>query len=147
MQQCELVPGRGIRLGNTDIFFGARRAALRQVLGYSAPQGDAMWDDEDEYTDASGADWLRLRFMDDKLCDIEVLGGSLVHQQVELKNTDIRTLTEQLHGLGMELEPTEWLAEGRDCIDLQIVVATRDDIGEVGDEVEWVTTSSDFRVE
>jgi hypothetical protein len=47
----------------------------------------------------------------------------------------------------MELEPTEWLAEGRDCIDLQIVVATRDDIGEVGDEVEWVTTSSDFRVE
>ncbi len=146
MEQFELVPGRGIRRGHTDIFFGMPRAKLRNQLDWK-PGGDSMWDDEDEYANAEGAEWLRLRFLDDKLCDIEVLGGKLVHDDIELRDTDMDTLRAELTRKGMALEKTEWLSEGHDCVDLQIVVASQDDIGEVGNEIAWVSTSSDFRVE
>ena len=146
MEHCELIPGRGIRRGDTDIFFGMRRKALRDALGYKSA-GDSMWDDEDEYADSHGDDWLLLRFLDDKLCDIEVRGGHLVHEGIELKNTDVNLLNAALKKTGMELEKTQWLSEGRDCVDLQVVVASREDAGDVGDEIEWVIASSDFKVE
>jgi hypothetical protein len=157
MEQCELVPGRGIRRADTetdtstDIFFGTPRAKLREALRYTKPPADSMWDDEDEYEykvdEERTAEWLRLRFLDDKLCDIEVLGGSLVHEGIELLATDIDALRIALKRGGMALEKTEWLSEGHDCVDLQIVVASRDDAGDAGNEIAWVITSSDFRVE
>lgn len=146
MEHCELVPGRGIRRGHTDIFFGMPRKKLRDELGWKAG-GESMWDDEDEYTDGKGTDWLRLRFLDDKLCDIEVMGGHLTHEGIELIATSMPALRAALKKAGMALEETEWLSEGHDCVDLQIVVASRDDVGEAGEEIEWVITSSDFRVE
>ena len=147
MEQCELVPGRGIRRDDIDIFFGMPRAKLRQALDWKAPTNDSMWDDEDEYTGSDGAEWLRLRFLDDRLCDIEVLGGQLAHEGIELFATDIDALRLALKRGGMALEKTEWLSEGHDCVDLQIVVASRDDAGDAGSEIAWVITSSDFRVE
>jgi hypothetical protein len=122
------------------------RKKLREALGWKAG-GENMWDDEDEYTNAVGAEWLRLRFLDDKLCDIELMSGQLTHEGIELLATDMTTLRAELKKSGMALEETEWLSEGHDCVDLQIVVASRDDVGEVGEEIEWVITSSDFRVE
>ena len=146
MEHCELVPGRGIRRDTTDIFFGMPRKKLRDALGWKAG-GENMWDDEDEYSTPDGNDWLRLRFLDDKLCDIEVLGGNLVHEGIELIATTLPALRVALKKSGMALEKTQWLSEGHDCVDLQIVVASREDAGDVGDEIEWVITSSDFRVE
>jgi hypothetical protein len=149
MEQFELVPGRGIRRqrDNIEIFFGAPRARLRDVLGYQKPAGEALWPDEDEYTDGHGAEWLRLRFLDEKLCDIEVLGGNLVHEGIELFATTLESLRLALKQKGMALEKTEWLSQGHDCVDLQIVVASQDDAGDAGDEIAWVATSVDFRVE
>lgn len=146
MEHCELIPGRGIRRGDIDIFFGMPRKKLRDALGWKAGS-ENMWDDEDEYTDTNGADWLRLRFLDDKLCDIEVIGGQLTHEGIELFATTLPDLRAALKKSGMALEKTEWLNEGHDCVDLQIVVASGDDVGDVGDKIEWVSTSSDFRVE
>ena len=146
MEHCELIPGRGIRRGDTDIFFGMPRKKLREALGWKSG-GENMWDDEDEYTAADGSDWLRLRFLDDKLCDIEVMGGNLAHEGIELVATTLPALRTALKKTGMALEKTEWLSEGNDCVDLQIVVASKDDVGDLGDEIEWVITSSDFRVE
>jgi hypothetical protein len=146
MEHCELVPGRGIRRDTTDIFFGMPRKKLRDALGWKAG-GENMWDDEDEYSTPDGNDWLRLRFLDDKLCDIEVMGGNLVHEGIELVATTLPALRVALKNSGMALEKTQWLSEGHDCVDLQIVVASREDAGDVGDEIEWVITSSDFRVE
>jgi len=146
MEHCELIPGRGIRRGDTDIFFGAPRRKIRDALGWTS-SGDSMWDDEDEYSTAAGDDWLRLRFLDEKLCDIEILGGRLTHEGIELFATDMPTLRSALKKTGMALEKTEWLSEGHDCVDLQVVVASKDDVGDVGPEIEWVITSSDFRVE
>jgi len=153
MEQCELIPGRGIRRGDTDIFFGMRRKALRDALGYKQA-GDGMWDDEDEYADGDGHEWLLLRFLDDKLCDIEVRGGELSHDGIELKHTDMPRLHDDLERKGMALEKTEWLSEGHDCVDLQIVVASNRDIEEFDDndrsnddKIAWVITSSDFKVE
>ncbi|UPG94175.1 hypothetical protein [Luteibacter aegosomatissinici] len=147
MKHCELVPGKGIRHGEHDIFFGLERSAVRKVLGKPKPQ-EGMWDDEDEY-EVEREDWLRLRYLDNKLCDIEVLGGALAYDGVELKHTDIRTLKAGLNNCGIAVDDlTEWLSEGRDCVDLQIVVATGDDIGEPGgDKIAWVITSRDFKVE
>jgi hypothetical protein len=122
------------------------RKKLRDALGWKAG-GENMWDDEDEYSTAEGDDWLRLRFLDDKLCDIEVMGGQLVHEGIELVATDLPALRMALKKAGMALEKTQWLSEGHDCVDLQIVVASREDAGDVGDEIEWVITSCDFRVE
>lgn len=146
MEHCELVPGRGIRRDTTDIFFGMPRKKLRDALGFQAG-GENMWDDEDEYSTPDGDDWLRLRFLDDKLCDIEVLGGHLVHEGIELIATDLPALRVALKKAGMALEKAQWLSEGHDCVDLQIVVASKEDAGDVGDEIEWVITSCDFRVE
>ncbi|KAF1007141.1 MAG: hypothetical protein GAK28_02112 [Luteibacter sp.] len=146
MEHCELIPGRGIRRGDTDIFFGMRRKALRDALGYK-PASENMWDDEDEYADSHGNDWLLLRFLDDKLCDIEVRGGRLGHEGIELKDTNVHALKAALKKTGMDLEKTQWLSEGRDCVDLQVVVASQEDAGDVGDEIEWVIASSDFKVE
>jgi len=146
MEHCELVPGRGIRRDTTDIFFGMPRKKLRDALGWKAG-GENMWDDEDEYSTPGGDDWLRLRFLDDKLCDIEVMGGHLVHEGIELVATTLPALRVALKKAGMALEKTQWLSEGHDCVDLQIVVASREDAGDVGEEIEWVITSSDFRVE
>ena len=146
MEHCELVPGRGIRRDTTDIFFGMPRKKLRDALGFQAG-GEKMWDDEDEYSTPDGNDWLRLRFLDDKLCDIEVLGGHLVHEGIELVATDLPALRVALKKAGMALEKTQWLSEGHDCVDLQIVVASKEDAGDIGDEIEWVITSCDFRVE
>ncbi|MDF3982783.1 hypothetical protein P3W24_14515 [Luteibacter sp. PPL201] len=150
MESCELIPGRGIRRGDIDVFFGMRRKALRDALGYTAG-GDGMWDDEDEYASTDGTDWLVLRFLDDRLCDIEVRGGSLVHEGIELKNTLMPTLRADLERKGMALEKTEWLSEGHDCVDLQIVVAAESDIDDysddTGDKIAWVIASSDFKVE
>ena len=146
MEHCELVPGRGIRRDTTDIFFGMPRKKLRDALGFQAG-GENMWDDEDEYSTPEGDDWLRLRFLDDKLCDIEVMGGHLVHEGIELVATTLPALRVALKKAGMALEKTQWLSEGHDCVDLQIVVASKEDAGDVGEEIEWVITSSDFRVE
>jgi len=146
MEHCELIPGRGIRRGDTDIFFGMTRKKLRDALGWKSG-GDNIWDDEDEYSDAEGNDWVRLRFLDDKLCDIEVMGGQLTHEGIDLLPTSMPALRAALKKGGMALEKTEWLSEGHDCVDLQIVVASKDDIGDAGDDIEWVITSSDFRVE
>lgn len=146
MEHCELIPGRGIRRGDTDIFFGMTRKKLRDALGWKSG-GDNIWDDEDEYSDAEGSDWVRLRFLDDKLCDIEVMGGKLTHEGIDLLPTSMPALRAALKKGGMALEKTEWLSEGHDCVDLQIVVASKDDVGDAGDEIEWVITSSDFRVE
>lgn len=146
MEHCELIPGRGIRRGDTDIFFGMTRKKLRDALGWKSG-GDNIWDDEDEYSDTEGNDWVRLRFLDDKLCDIEVMGGKLTHEGIELLPTSMPALRAALKKGGMALEKTEWLSEGHDCVDLQIVVASKDDVGDAGEEIEWVITSSDFRVE
>jgi hypothetical protein len=146
MEHCELVPGRGIRRDTTDIFFGMPRKKLRDALGWKAG-GENMWDDEDEYSTPAGDDWIRLRFLDDKLCDIEVMGGTLVHEGIELVATSLPELRAALKKAGMALEKTQWLSEGHDCVDLQIVVASKEDTGDVGEEIEWVITSADFRVE
>ena len=146
MEHYELVPGRGIRRDDTDIFFGMPRKKLRDALGWKAG-GENMWDDEDEYSTAAGDDWIRLRFLDDKLCDLEVMGGHLVHEGIELVATTLPALRVALKKAGMALEKTQWLSEGHDCVDLQIVVASKEDAGDVGEEIEWVITSSDFRVE
>jgi len=145
MNHCELIPGRGIRHGDTEIFFRKSRSDMRKALGKPT---ESLWDDEDEY-EAHGDEWLRLRYLDEKLCDIEVLGGSLVHDGIELKHTDFRKVRDALHNAGIKIDDeTEWLSEGRDCIDLQIVIATADDIGEPGgDRIAWVITSADFKVE
>lgn len=155
MKHCELVPGRGIRHGDIDIFFGSKRTELRKALGDPKPQtADISWDDEDEY-EVDTAEWLRLRYLDGKLCDIEVLGGELVHDGIELKNTDIRTLKDKLHNCGIVIDDeSQWLTDGRDCIDLQIVVATLNDVGEAGEPgdemgngIAWIIASSGFEVE
>jgi hypothetical protein len=98
MEHCELVPGRGIRRDSTDIFFGMPRKKLRDALGWKAG-GENMWDDEDEYSSPEGNDWLRLRFLDDKLCDIEVMGGHLIHEGIELVATDLPALRAALKNL------------------------------------------------
>ncbi|MBB3227951.1 hypothetical protein FHW69_002583 [Luteibacter sp. Sphag1AF] len=149
MDKWELVPGRGIVRGENNIFFGTQRKALQDSLG-GKPSGDQLWDDEDEYSLPDGSDWLRLRYMDGKLCDIEVLGGSLQYEGIELVDTTGPELEAAMSAAKHDLVDTQWLSQGRDCIDLQIVVATRADEGEEGEDREriaWVFTSVDFKVE
>jgi hypothetical protein len=151
MHHYELIPGKGIRFGEIEIFFNKQRTELRAELGFDKKENEGIFDDEDEYG-IDGEDGILLRFLGNKLCDIEVHGGRLVYDDIELKHTDIRKLQDALHNSGIALsEESEWLTEGRDCIDLQIVVATAGDADQVEDDnydrIAWVTTSVDFKVE
>jgi hypothetical protein len=46
---------------------------------------------------------------------------------------------------GMTLRPTEWLGDGWDCVELHLNVASHEDVGGAGDEMEWVILSSLFK--
>jgi len=46
--------------------------------------------------------------------------------------------------IGGTLRPTKWLGDGWDCVQLGLNVASHEDVGGDGDEIEWVILSRAF---
>jgi hypothetical protein len=143
----ELVPKRGIRQNETEIFFGMTRSTLRAALRQRFGEPASHMSDEDDFESPDGGTLIRLRFDGDKLLDIEFLHGALRYRDVELcDNTTWNEIEDRLGGFGLSFHDSMFLDEGMECSELGINVATREQVGgDRGDDrIEWVITSTNF---
>ena len=146
--EWDLVPFEGITCGPLAIAFGQARALVRQRLSaeFSPLAANPQYPDEDDFISPDGATFIRVRYEDDAVRDIEFLSGSLRYKGVELH--DAATLEEVrrfLESVDAPLRPTKWLGNGFDCVSLGVNIASHDDVGGDGDEVEWVILSRNFK--
>jgi hypothetical protein len=143
----ELIPRQGICQDEVEIFFGMARSTLRSALRPRFAALNSHMIDEDDFETTDGGTLIRLRFVDDKLQDIEFLHGSLRYSGIELHdNTTRNEIEEQLGKLGLSFPDSTFLDEGKECSELGINIATREEVGgDKGDDrIEWVITSINF---
>ncbi len=146
--EWNLMPFEGIKCDPLAIVFGQPRTLVRQRLSaaFSPLVANASFPDEDDFHSPDRTTFIRVRYEDDAVRDIEFLSGRLRYKGVELHNR--ATLDEVRRFLESEnapLRPTEWLGDGLDCVSLGINVASHDDVGGDGDGVEWIILSRYFK--
>lgn len=143
-----LTPFEGIRCESMVVAFGQSRGLVRQSLSaaFGPPAANPSFPDEDNFRTPDRATFIRVRYEGDTVRDIEFLAGRLRYKGVELHDgatlTEVRRFLESENG---PLRPTKWLGDGLDCVPLGINVASHEDVGGDGDEVEWVILSRNFR--
>ncbi|MFT3814602.1 MAG: hypothetical protein QM740_14680 [Acidovorax sp.] len=141
----ELLPRTGIESSSIKIAFGMERQELQGMMSkeFSAPESN--YPDEDDFISADKSTFIRVRYEDSRVKDIEFLAGTLMYQGINLHfGTTFTELKKKFGDLGLSFRLTEWLGDGQDCQELGINIATHEDVGSDGDEIEWVILSSDF---
>ena len=136
----ELLPRRGIRIGETEIIIGAPHDQTLQALAQHFPPPDNhRGPSEDQYV--HNERMIFLRYDDaDTLEEIMCINGSLHLDGLELHDTTWTELEPRLEALGYTFTEPKFYADGLECPALGINVATREDVGgdEEDDEIEWV---------
>ncbi|MFG1994282.1 hypothetical protein ACGFJ7_30350 [Actinoplanes sp. NPDC048988] len=135
-ERWELVPHQGLRSGDVEVLLRTGRDRLRAALAgrFGAPDENRPYEDQfsNEHTT------LFLRYDDGLLTSILFIAGSLQYDGIELYDTTFGTLEPALTARGFELrEPVEF-TDGMDVPGLGVNIATREDVGSDGDEIEWV---------
>lgn len=144
----EFVPFEGIISKQIAITLGTSRELLRKLAVplFSPLEPNSDYPDEDDFITVDGTTFIRVRYQDDTVRDIEFLSGQLrykgfeMHDRATLKEVQ-RFLSSQNHSLGK----TSWLGDGLDCVSLGINIACHDDVGGDGDGIEWVILSRNFK--
>ncbi len=141
-----LIPNTGIESGEIKISFGQDRKALNSIMSTKfVPPTDNGYPDEDDFLTHDKSTFIRVRYDGNVVKDIEFLGGHLSYQGINLHaDTNFRQIQENFAKHKLSFRDTEWLGDGQDCAALGINIATRDDVGGDGDEIEWVILSSAF---
>jgi hypothetical protein len=146
--EWELLPFEGIKRDPLAISFGQHRALVRERLSsaFSPLVTNAMYTDEDDFRSPDHTTFIRVRYQDDAVRDIEFLSGRLRYKGVELHDgTTLEEVRRFLESDVGPLRPTKWLGDGLDCVSLGINIASHDDVGGDGDGVEWVILSRNFK--
>ena len=145
----ELLPFDGIECDGIKISFGSPRDLLRNSMAshFQPLKPNNAYPDEDDFISQDGSTFIRVRYDDhDAVWDIEVLQGTLRYCDVELHDqTTMEQIRRSFTSKGIPFRPTEWLGDGWDCVTLGINIASREDVGGDGDEIEWVILSRAFR--
>jgi hypothetical protein len=143
----ELLPSVGIESGAIRLSFGMERQDLLAAMSSDfLPPEPSDYTDEDDFLKENRSTFIRVRYEGTRVRDIEFLGGTLRYQGIDLHSrTTFDEIERQFETLGFTFRPTEWLGDGADCPKLAINIATREDVGGDGDEIEWVILSSNFR--
>jgi hypothetical protein len=144
----EFVPFEGIKNKQIAITLGQSRELLRKLAVplFSPLEPNSDYPDEDDFITVDGTTFIRVRYQDDTVRDIEFLSGQLrykgfeMHDRATLKEVQ-RFLSSQNHSL----RKTSWLGDGLDCVSLGINIACHDDVGGDGDGIEWVILSRNFK--
>ena len=144
----EFVPFEGIISKQIAITLGQSRELLRKLAVplFSPLEPNSDYPDEDDFITVDGTTFIRVRYQDDTVRDIEFLAGQLrykgfeMHDRATLKEVQ-RFLSSQNHSL----RKTSWLGDGLDCVSLGINIACHDDVGGDGDGIEWVILSRNFK--
>lgn len=146
--EWEFVPFEGITNKQLAITLGQPRQLLRKlaasVFGPLVPNTE--YPDEDDFITVDGATFIRVRYQDDTVRDIEFLSGQLRYKGVELYNqATLKGVRRFLKSENHPLRKTRWLGDGLDCVSLGINIACHEDIGGDGDGIEWVILSRNFK--
>jgi hypothetical protein len=139
----ELVPKKGIRHGQIELFLGMKRADAWAALadGYALEHRNSP--NEDDFESKDGQTWIRLRYHGDKLQDVEFLRGDLQFSGLALHaHASWTALAPALEKLGYKFHGAEQLGGGHECTELGVNIATHEDVGGDGDEIEWVIVAS-----
>lgn len=145
--QWEFVPFEGITSKPLAIMLGQSRKALRTRAAsvFSPLEPNPDYPDEDDFITLDGTTFIRVRYQDDTVRDIEFLSGSLRYNGVELfDQATLKSVRRFLESENHPLRATKWLGDGLDCVSLGINIACHDDIGGDGDGIEWVILSRNF---
>ncbi|MFF5084596.1 hypothetical protein ACFY36_46780 [Actinoplanes sp. NPDC000266] len=135
-ERWELVPTKGLRSGDVEVRLRAGREELRTALAGRFGPPDENRPYEDQFSNADTT--LFLRYEDGLLTSLLFIAGSLQYDGIELYDTTFGVLEPALIARGLELtEPVEF-TDGMDVPGLGVNIATREDVGSDGDEIEWV---------
>jgi hypothetical protein len=146
--EWELLPFEGIKCDPLAIRFGQPRALVRQSLSsaFSPLVPNAAYADEDDFKTHDRTTFIRVRYQDDAVRDIEFLSGRLRYKGVELHDrATVDGVRRFLESENAALRRTKWLGDGLDCVSLGINIACHEDVGGDGDGVEWVILSRNFK--
>lgn len=144
----QLLPRQGIACGALQVLLGQEREALRKrmLAADFLPPKPSRFADEDDFRTADKSTLIRVRYDGSKVQDIEFLAGRLKYQGVDLhRNTSFAKLKRQFTAMKLSFRDTKWLGDGKDCPELAINIATREDVGGDGNGIEWVILSSTFK--
>lgn len=146
--EWELLPFEGIKSKRLAITLGESRKPLRKRAAsvFSPLIPNAEYPNEDDFISKDGDTFIRVRYQDDVVRDIEFLSGTLRYKGVELHDeTTLKGVRRFLKSENHPLRKTRWLGDGLDCVSLGINIACHDDVGGDGDGIEWVILSSNFK--
>ncbi|MDR0674175.1 MAG: hypothetical protein LBF93_11120 [Zoogloeaceae bacterium] len=136
----ELLPHRGIRIGKTEIVVDAPRTEVRSALAkYFPPPTNQRQPSEDQYTNSDRM--IFLRYDDaDTLEGIMCINGPLYFDGLDIHDATLTGLVPHLEKRGYTLTESAYYADGQDCPELGINIATREDVGgdEDDDKIEWI---------
>ncbi|MEV4352524.1 hypothetical protein AB0J83_49365 [Actinoplanes sp. NPDC049596] len=135
-ERWELVPHQGLRSGDVEVLLRTSREELRAALAGTFPAPDENRPFEDQYSNEHTT--LFLRYADGVLTSILFVNGSLQYDGLELYATTFGALGPALAARNLSVrEPVEF-DDGMDVPGLGVNIATREDVGSDGDEIEWV---------
>lgn len=145
MEYWKLVPHKGIESESIKIHLGMSRKEVAKAFSKTSLKiSDNDFDSEDDY-EAKDGEFIRCRFEKDKLSDIELLNANIVYEGIPLHNgTDIDDIKSSFANK-VTIRDAEWLGDGQDFVELGINIATHEDVGGDGNEIEWVILSKDFK--
>ncbi|TWT72895.1 hypothetical protein [Allorhodopirellula solitaria] len=145
MTEWTLKPQRGIERGALAIHFGMSRSAVRERMRDAFPPPQSHFETEDDFEHETDGSWIRVRYDDVGVQDIEFLGGLLAYNGVMLfGGNEWPSLQQDLTAAGNTLRDTKWLGDGHDCLPLAVNIATHEEVGGDGDGIEWVIMSTQF---
>ena len=140
-----LVPKKGIEQGRLKVHFEMSRSAVRDLLKAEFGEPECNYNDEDDFHHFHDGTFLRIRYDNSNVQDIEFLEGSLSYEGVRLAGGVRWPEVERgLAALGNKFRETDWLGDGYDCLPLAVNIATHEQVGGDGDGIEWVIMSSIF---
>jgi hypothetical protein len=144
-QKWQLIPGVGIQSGAIKISFGQERAALGKLMSTGFLPAKSYAADEDDFLTRDQSTLIRVRYHGTQVEDIELLRGTLQYQGIDLHaNTTFAKIKKEFAAKNWTFRETTWLGDGKDCPELKINIATHEDVGGDGDEIEWVILGKDF---
>ena len=144
----EFVPFEGIISKQIAITLGQSRELLRKLAVplFSPLEPNSDYPDEDDFITVDGTTFIRVRYQDDTVRDIEFLAGQLRYKGFEMHDrATLKEVQKFLSSQNHSLRKTSWLGDGLDCVSLGINIACHDDIGGDGDGIEWGILSRNFK--
>ena len=141
-----LVPKNGIEQRQLKIHFGMSRSDVRDFLKAEFGEPESNFPDEDDFHHLHDGTFLRIRYANLNVQDIEFLEGSLKYNGVNLAGGVRWSDVERgLAALGNTFRETDWLGDGYDCLPLGVNIATHEQVGGDGDGIEWLIMSTTFQ--